>query len=258
MYALAAASAVANGDLLALTDADCAVPPTWLAGMAACFGPDVGVVTGYVGLRAAGKTLQEHLQALDYFAMMALTAGATKLGRPIGAAGANIAYRRAAYDAAGGFAGLPHGAIADDMLLLQRVVDHTGWRAVFCDDPQAFIYTDAEPTLGLLQQQRLRWMAGGHEVLRHNPTLLTVSSLIGTFNGMLIGFPLFLVRRDLRRALLYAVLGRALADALHLGIAAVRFRCLPQLRFLPLWSILQIPYTLLLPLYALRRRWSWK
>jgi hypothetical protein len=47
-------------------------------------------------------------------------------------------------------------------------------------------------------------------------------------------------------------------DLLHLGVAAVRFRCLPLLRFLPLWSVLQIPYTLAMPLLALVRKWSWK
>ena len=258
MHALSQGVAAARGSLLLFTDADCFVPEGWIAGMVAGFNGNVGVVTGYVGLRAPNNTWLEHVQAVDYFAMMATTAGATKLGQPIGGAGANIAYRRAAYDLAGGFDDMPDGAVADDMLLLQRVVDRTPWRAAFCDDPQTFIVTDAEPTLTQLLSQRVRWMAGGQEVLHNNPALLIISSLIGTFNGILLSFPLLLHRSDLRRALLYAVVGRAIADGVHLGVAALLFGRLALLRYLPLWMIVQIPYTVLLPLYSLSRKWSWK
>ncbi len=258
MHALGQGVRAAGGALLLFTDADCSVPPGWIAGIVTCFEPDVGVVAGYVGLRAVHNTWLEHVQAMDYFAMMATTAGATKLGQPIGGSGANIAYRRAAYDQAGGFDDMPLSAVADDMLLLQHVLDRTSWRAVFCDDPRTFIETDAEPTLRQLLNQRVRWMAGGQEVLQHNPALLITSSLIGTFNGVLLGFPLLLMRRDLRRALLYALAGRAFADALHLGVAAVLFRRVALLRYLPLWSLVQIPYTVILPLYSLSRKWSWK
>lgn len=258
MYALSQGIAAARGSLLLFTDADCFVPTGWIAGMVACFDPDVGAVTGYVGLRAPNDTWLEHVQAVDYFAMMATTAGATNLGRPIGGAGANIAYRRAAYDQAGGFDDMPVGAVADDMLLLQRVVDRTSWRAVFCGDPRTFIATDAEPTLRQLLNQRVRWMAGGQEVLHNNPALLIISSLIGTFNGILLSFPVLLHRRDLRRALLYAIVGRAIADGIHLGVAAMLFGRLSLLRYLPLWMIIQVPYTVLLPLYSLSRKWSWK
>jgi cellulose synthase/poly-beta-1,6-N-acetylglucosamine synthase-like glycosyltransferase len=258
MHALGLGIAASKGDIITLTDADCRVPPTWIEGLTASFTADVGAVIGYVGLRAAHNTWLEHVQALDYFAMMATMAGATKLGQPIGAAGANIAYRRAAYDAVGGFEAMPLGAVADDMVMLQQVLDHTDWRVVFCDDERAFITTDAEPTLELLFNQRVRWMAGGQEVLRHNPALLTTGMLIGTLNGILMSFPLLLGRRDLRRALLYAVVGRTLADALHLGVAAVHFRRVELLWYLPLWILLQIPYTTLLPLYSASRKWSWK
>lgn len=258
IHALEHGITAADGDIFLFTDADCAVPPHWIAGMVQCFGPDVGAVIGYVGLRAANGTLLEHVQALDYFAMMAMTAGATKLGHPLGAAGANLGYRRVAYDQAGGFAAFPPGAVADDMVLLQRVLDRTAWRVRFCDDPRAFVTADAEPTLRQLLNQRVRWMAGGQEVLRHNPALLATSTLIGLFNGILLGFPLFLFRCDLRRILLQALLWRVLADALHFGVAAVRFRRVDLLRYLPLWIVLQLPYTLCLPLYSLLRKWSWK
>jgi cellulose synthase/poly-beta-1,6-N-acetylglucosamine synthase-like glycosyltransferase len=250
--------AQARGELLLFTDADCVVPPTWAAGMAACFTPDVGGVLGYVELYAANGRLFEQLQALDYFSMMATMAGAANLDHPLGAAGANLAYRRAAYEQAGGFEGMPPGVVGDDMVLLQQVLDRTGWRVVFCDDPGAFIATAAEPTLRQAFDQRVRWMAGGQEILRHNPALLATSTLIGMINGLLLSFPCFLTRRGLRRALVQAIVGRVVADTIHLGTAAARFKQWRLLRYLPLWMLLQAPYSLLVPLYSMLRSWSWK
>lgn len=258
MHALAQGIAMARGELLLLTDADCSVPPTWAAATAATFTPDVGAVIGYVDLYAAGGTLMEQLQAFDYMTMMAMTAGATRLGHPLGGGGANLAYRRTAYDQVGGFTAMPSGAVADDMLLIQRVLSNTEWQVAFCDDERAFIRTTAEPVLTDLLDQRTRWMAGGQEVLRDNLPLLVSSSLIGTLNGMLLGFPLWLTRHSLRRVLLLSVIMRVLADLLHFGVAAVRFRRVGLLRYLPLWILVQPPYTVGLPLYSLLRGWSWK
>ncbi|HEX6291383.1 MAG TPA: glycosyltransferase [Herpetosiphonaceae bacterium] len=258
IHALSQGIARARGAVLLLTDADCRVPPTWVAGMAACFTRDVGAVLGYVELHAPNGTLLEQLQALDYFSMMATMAGATNLDHPVGAAGANLAYRRAAYDQAGGFEQMLPGAVADDMVLLQHVLDRTVWRVAFCDDPGTFVSTTAEPTLRQALDQRVRWMAGGQEVLRHNPALLATSLLIGLLNGLLLSFPILLARRDLRRALAQALLGRALGDAVHLGVAAARFRRWDLLRYLPLWIVLQVPYTVLLPVYSSVSNWSWK
>jgi cellulose synthase/poly-beta-1,6-N-acetylglucosamine synthase-like glycosyltransferase len=250
--------AQAQGELLLLTDADCVVPPTWAAGMVACFTSDVGAVLGYVELYAANGRLFEQLQALDYFSMMATMAGAANLDHPLGAAGANLAYRRAAYEQAGGFEDMPPGVVGDDMVLLQRVLDRTDWRVAFCDDPGAFVATAAEPTLQQAFDQRVRWMAGGQEVLRHNPTLFATSTLIGLLNGLLLSFPCFLTRRSLRRALVQAIVGRVVADTIHLGVAAARFKQWRLLRYLPLWMLLQAPYALLVPLYSTVRAWSWK
>lgn len=258
MYALEQGIGRSQGELLLLTDADCRVPPSWAAATAAVFTRDVGAAIGYVDLYAAHDTLLEQFQAFDYFTMMAMAAGATQLGHPLGGAGANLAYRRAAYDQVGGFAAMPSGAVADDMLLVQRVLNETDWRVVFCDDPQAFIATAAEPTLAALLQQRARWMAGGGEVLQQNKPLLVASTLIGLLNGMLLGWPLWLRRTDLRRHLLLSVAVRVLADLLHFGVAATRFRRVALLRYLPLWLLIQPPYMVGLPLYSLSRRWSWK
>jgi cellulose synthase/poly-beta-1,6-N-acetylglucosamine synthase-like glycosyltransferase len=250
--------AVATGDLLLLTDADCMMPPGWIAGMAAHFTPDVGAVLGYVELSAPNGTLVEHIQAFDYFAMMALLDGATKLGRPLGAAGANVAYRRSAYDHVGGFEALPPEAVSDDMALIQQIIDHTSYRVAFCDDPHATVRSPAEPTAQQAIVQRMRWMGGGQDVLHRNWPLLVLSGTIGMFNGMLLAFPLLLTRRSLRRALTRSVLVRIAVDLISYGVVAWRVRRLDLLRYFPLWLPVQIVWTNVLPILNSIGRWTWK
>ncbi len=248
----------AQGELLLFTDADCTMPPTWIACMARYFAPGVGAVIGYAELTTPNQRLVEQIQAFDYFANMTLAAGGTKLGRPLGAGGANIAYRRTAYTEAGGFAALPTTVIADDMALVQLVKDRTACRIAFCDDPGAVVRSPAVPTTKDAINRQLRWMRGGGDVLHRNVPLLVISGTIGMFNGMLLGFPLFLRTPHERRSLRRALILRLAADLLAYGIMVRRVGNGGMLRYFPLWLPVQIVWTNVLPLLALVRRWRWK
>jgi cellulose synthase/poly-beta-1,6-N-acetylglucosamine synthase-like glycosyltransferase len=248
----------AQGDLLLFTDADCTMPATWIACMATYFVPDVGAVIGYAELTTPNNRVIEQLQAFDYFANMTLAAGATRLGRPLGAGGANIAYRRTAYNEAGGFAALPPNVIADDMALVQQIADHTTCRIAFCDDPGAVVRSPAVATTKDAVNRQLRWLHGGGDVLHRNWSLLIISGTLGMFNGMLLGFPLFLRTARLRRSLRRALLLRLVVDLFAYGVMARRVGNLGMLRSFPLWLPVQIVWTNVLPLLALVRRWRWK
>ncbi len=248
----------AQGDLLLFTDADCTMPPNWIACMVALFTPGVGAVIGYAELTAPNHHVIEQIQAFDYFANMTLAAGATKLGRPLGAGGANLAYRRTAYDEAGGFAALPPDVIADDMALVQQIADRTTSRVAFCDDPGAVVRSPAVPTPREAVNRQLRWMHGGGDVLHSNWPLLMISATLGLFNGMLLGFPLFLRTARLRRSLRRALALRLVADLLAYAIMARRVGNMGMLRAFPLWLPVQIVWTNVLPLLAWVRRWRWK
>jgi cellulose synthase/poly-beta-1,6-N-acetylglucosamine synthase-like glycosyltransferase len=248
----------ARGQLLLFTDADCTMPPTWIARMAAYFAPGVGAVIGYAELSTPNNSAVERIQAFDYFANMTLARGATKLGRPLGAGGANIAYRRTTYDEAGGFAALPPTVIADDMALVQQIADRTSCRIAFCDEPGAAVRSPAVPTPREAINRQLRWMHGGGDVLHRNWPLLVISTTLGLFNGMLLGFPLFLRTARLRRSLGRALVVRLITDLITYGITARRVGNPGMLRYFPVWLPVQIVWTNVLPLLALVRRWRWK
>jgi cellulose synthase/poly-beta-1,6-N-acetylglucosamine synthase-like glycosyltransferase len=71
--------------------------------------------------------------------------------------GANLAYRRAAFEAVGGFADNAHLASGDDEFLLHKIHAAFPGTAHFLTNAAAIARTAAPPTLRALLRQRVRW-----------------------------------------------------------------------------------------------------
>jgi cellulose synthase/poly-beta-1,6-N-acetylglucosamine synthase-like glycosyltransferase len=146
----------ATGEFLFITDADVRVPPTWLTGMLAEFDPETGIVTGTTSV--AGRSIWARLQALDWLLAFGLIELATFLKWPITGSGNNMALRRTAYDAVGGFEGLPF-SVVEDYTLFQAIVAK-GYAFGHRLHPDVLAETLPAPTVGAFLQQRKRWMYG--------------------------------------------------------------------------------------------------
>ena len=153
---LAQLADVAQGDFLFITDADVGVPPTWLIGMLAGFGPETGVVTGTTLVSGAG--IWARLQAIDWLLAFGLIHLGTYLKLPLTGSGNNMALRREAYYAVGGFRGIPF-SVVEDYTLFQAIVAR-GYEHAHCLNPDVLAETQPAPTLATYLQQRKRWMTG--------------------------------------------------------------------------------------------------
>ncbi|MEJ7617744.1 MAG: glycosyltransferase [Pyrinomonadaceae bacterium] len=135
-----------RGEILLLTDADCRVRPTWVERMAAHYAPDVAMVLGYSELKVARESsLFERAQAFEFLTLVAAMVGSAKMGRPLGASGQNISFRRRAFDQVGGYSSIIHRIAGDDMLMLQlmRANAQVG-KIVYADDVGAYNCTYPE------------------------------------------------------------------------------------------------------------------
>jgi poly-beta-1,6-N-acetyl-D-glucosamine synthase len=155
--ALTTGIGVAGGEVIVTTDADCTFSKEWLSVLVAPF-VEAGVqfVAGAVRIHQGGRFF-DHLQAIE-FASLAGTSGATLVtGRPTMCNGANLAYRKAAFEEAGGYAGNLHVASGDDEFLMRKVFARhpQGLRYV----ARAVVTTQAASTLRAFFRQRLRWAA---------------------------------------------------------------------------------------------------
>ncbi|MEX0600016.1 MAG: glycosyltransferase, partial [Rhodothermales bacterium] len=103
--ALHAAFEISRGSVLLVTDADCRPPRDWARNLTAQFDtPRAGIVCGVTSIRDGG--LLARLQAFDWALLLTVAAGLSAIGKPLTAMGNNMAIRREAYLAVGGYPAL--------------------------------------------------------------------------------------------------------------------------------------------------------
>lgn len=157
--ALAEGIARSRGDVILTTDADSEPEPTWVAAMIAALAHhQADLVSGPVRKRDRHHRFFEQAQALESAGMVALGAAALGLRQPTFANGANLAFRRLAYDAVGGYSGIDHVASGDDELLMHKIA-RWGGRLVFAKSRRAVVETDALRNLRAFRHQRVRWVS---------------------------------------------------------------------------------------------------
>ena len=146
----------ATTDYLLITDADIAVPPTWVAALLAHAAPGVGTVTGLTVVAGPGPLAR--LQGLDWLLSLALIQVGTEAGQPLTAMGNNMLVTRAAYQATGGYELLPF-SVTEDFALFEAVnAQGFGFRQLF--EPAGRATSLPTASWGALVRQRLRWLRG--------------------------------------------------------------------------------------------------
>lgn len=112
----------AKYDVLAFTDADCQLSPTWLLGITRVMRPDLDYILGYSTIyRHVGDT---DLRLINFERSIYYALGAAGLGwkKPITASACNMIYRKSLFNKAGGFEGISNIASGDDDLLLIKMM----------------------------------------------------------------------------------------------------------------------------------------
>lgn len=118
---LAHLARAATTEYFFITDADIAVPTTWVQGLLAYAQPGVGTVTGLTVVE--GPRLFDKLQGLDWLLSLGLVQVVSDLGKPVTAMGNNMLVTRAAYGATGGYEQLPF-SVTEDYALFQATLQH--------------------------------------------------------------------------------------------------------------------------------------
>jgi cellulose synthase/poly-beta-1,6-N-acetylglucosamine synthase-like glycosyltransferase len=242
----------ARGEIILLTDADCRVPSNWMAQMAGYFTPGVGLAGGFTLLSEGNRkaSLFTSVQTLDWIYLLTIGAGAAGLGRPVSIIGNNFAFRRAAYEAVGGYQKIGF-SIIEDFALMRAIDEQTDWQIVFPLDPQLAITSDPAKTWREFYEQRQRWAAGGKEAGG-----LAKAFLLAAFLGHLACLVAAFISTALAASCFFILAG---ADFLLLWQSTRRLKRQELLRIFPLFEIYYFFYSFFFaPTVLLPARVRWK
>jgi cellulose synthase/poly-beta-1,6-N-acetylglucosamine synthase-like glycosyltransferase len=148
------------GEIILLTDADARPGPAWVREMVAQFQPGIIMVCGYSPYFPRTNLLQNIL-ALEYFSLAAVSAGSIGAGRPLTCTGSNFAYRRDAFMAVNGFAGIAHFISGDDDLFLHKMHDHRLGKIAYAGHPAVHAAVRPPAAWRDFQSQRTRYASKG-------------------------------------------------------------------------------------------------
>ena len=248
--AVSCAADVARGEILMFTDADCAVPPTWVRNTVKYYSDSrVGTVAGFTSL--IGRPAMAQMQALDWFVLFSVAAATTRIGFPVTAVGTNLSVRKLAYDSVGGYRKIPF-SVTEDYALFHAVTASGRWKARFPMDPGALVQSTPCHTLTQLFSQKRRWFTGGRGMDLKSllifafPYIYNVLILAGIFLA-----PWWAVG--------IAVAVKLIVDLLLCLPATVRFSRLSLLAAYPLFELYYYTYVLIFPpLVLFGNRVTWK
>ena len=180
--ALHTAIETVSAEVVLITDADCAPVASWARTLAAAFADDaVGLACGLARVEPRPGRAFDAVQALDWELLLGTVAAAASVGHPATGMGNNMAVRRAAYEAVGGYPALPF-SVTEDFILVQALAG-AGWRVQFDVEAPSVVWTLPVNGVAEAYGQRRRWARGG----------LSASRWVVPLYGVLFGVHALLV-----------------------------------------------------------------
>lgn len=253
--AITQAISLAKGNVIAQTDADCIMDERWLSALVEAFQHGADLVSAPVQLSmeklgtrnsnlapdsvslSGAEDLFKNLQKLEHQGLVMLGGGSLLGGFPNMANGANLAYRKAAFDAVGGFAGVDHVASGDDELLLQKM-HQAGLKLDFVQKRDAIVYTWPLANFAAFKSQRLRWVSKARAYKNRAVNVVQMISFLG-----FLAFPAWLVM-GYWELFLGGFLVKFLVDMMLMWYASAFFRTFRLLWLLPILEPLYVAYVL--------------
>lgn len=154
----------ANGEFLAIIDADNTVSRLWLQGMAKPMLGGADLVSGYTVVKV--NSWLDRMQAVDWIGTLFLMKVAADFGFPVSALGNNMMLRKSTYEKMGGFEALGPTKIEDLKMVI--AFRKARYKHVQIMDFACQATTEPMKSLKDLLVQRKRWLSG---ILKYNPFL---------------------------------------------------------------------------------------
>lgn len=169
----------AEGTVYLFTDGDTVVNSKWLPTMAKQLNSNYGVVTGTTLMRH--QNAFERFQYVDWLLAQAMVKVLEDQGLRVTSLGNNMGVSKEAYDAVGGFHGVPF-SITEDYELYQTIIGK-GFKPLHLYNRDALATSIPMQSIATLLEQRKRWMYG---VIRLPFTIIVFLFLNALFVPLII------------------------------------------------------------------------
>jgi cellulose synthase/poly-beta-1,6-N-acetylglucosamine synthase-like glycosyltransferase len=155
--AIEKAIAIASGEMIVTTDADCLPPINWLSTIASFIKEKNPVFIAAPVLFAADDSMLQQFQMLDFMVLQGITGASVYKGFHSMCNGANLAYERNAFYEVNGFSGIDNIASGDDMLLMHKISKKNPGRIEYLKSKEAIVSSLPMQTWKEFFNQRIRW-----------------------------------------------------------------------------------------------------
>lgn len=149
--------AVARGDLIITTDADCIPPSSWLQTLVSFKQQtNAALIVAPVVFECNAEIVQV-FQAMDFMVLQGITGASVYRNLHSMCNGANLAYEQKLFYEVNGFAGIDHIASGDDMLLMHKIAKKHPDRIGYLKSTDAIVSTKPMESWSSFFNQRIRW-----------------------------------------------------------------------------------------------------
>ena len=247
----------AKGEIIVTSDADCIHPRNWLNVLIPTFDTQTGFVSGPVEFDD-DRTLFGKIQKLEFMGLIIAGAGLIGAGKPAICNAANLAYRKTAFQEAGGYEGQMNLSSGDDELLMQQISRKTNYKVKFCFDKKSVVKTAANKNLSQFYNQRKRWASKGFfyaDKLFIARLVLIFFFYLSLIASVIFGFTvsnLFLIY------LLSALLLKIALEFLIIKKGNSRLFNSPVTKYFFIAELFQIPYIIFASIGGVFGNYKWK
>jgi len=254
--ALGQAIAIAKGEIIVTTDADCLVGKNWLKAMTSAFDEKTVMVAGFSQTNVRNWKTEKAVRKFEHFDFLVLffaAAGAISKGKYFSCSGQNLAYRRDAFEKVGGFEQIKHLVSGDDVNLMQ-LMRKLKRKIKFCYSPHGFAITKPIDSWRDFFNQRSRWASNSKWQLFLNPEFFVY--LFFVFSATVL--PFFLLFFAWKWAFLFIAV-KFVSDYYFIRFAFGVFEIeRVKLRFYPVWFFLQPLYIITVTILGIFSVFRWK
>jgi len=155
--ALTRGIAEAGNEIILTTDADCRLGERWIESYIYAFTPETQIVAGPVALEGDG--LFSDMQRTEFAGLIGFGGVTLASDNPSMCSGANLAFKKEAFEEVGGYQGNIEIPSGDDEFLLYDIMNKYPKSGRFLKSEYGTVRTRTQPTFKSFRNQRSRWIS---------------------------------------------------------------------------------------------------